>query len=86
MKWNQARENYPNKWILFEATQAYSKDNKRVIEEFSVINIFESGREALKEYSKKHKEDKTREMYVYNTQNKDLIIEERNWVGVRKHG
>lgn len=86
LKWSEARRNYPNKWLLFEAIEAYSKDGQRVIEDISVINIFDEGRDALKEYSVKHKKDKSREMYVYHTENKELIIEERNWLGVRKYG
>lgn len=67
LKWSEARENYPEKWILFEAIEAYSKDGQRFIEDLSVINVFDEGREALKEYSEKHKKDKSREMYVYHT-------------------
>lgn len=86
MKWSEARENYPNKWLLFEAIEAYSKSGQRVIKDLSVINIFDEGRDALKEYSEKHKKDKSREMYVYHTKNEELIIQERNWIGVRKYG
>ncbi|MCR1898616.1 hypothetical protein NSA47_06375 [Irregularibacter muris] len=86
MKWLEARNIYPDKWLLFEAIEAYSREGKRIIEELSVINVFEDGREALKEYAEKHKKDKSREMYVYYTKNKELTIQERNWIGVRNHG
>ena len=86
MKWKEAVRNYPNKWVLFEAIEACSKDGKRIIEDLSVINSFDDSREALKEYSEMHKRDKSREMYVYHTKNKELIIEERSWIGVRKYG
>lgn len=86
LKWFEARENYPNKWLLFEAIEAYSKGGQRVIKDLSVINVFDEGRDALKEYSEKHKKDKSREMYVYHTKNEELIIQERNWIGVRKYG
>lgn len=86
MKWSEARENYPNKWLLFEAIEAYSIDGQRVVWDISVINAFVEGREALKEYSDKHKKEKSREMYVYHTKNEKLIIEERNWIGVRRRG
>ena len=86
LKWSEATKNYPDKWLLFEAIEAYSKEGKRIIEDISVINVFDEGRDALKEYSEKHKKDKSREMYVYHTKNKELIIEERNWIGVRKYG
>lgn len=86
MKWSEARKNYPNKWLLFEAIEAYSKDGQRVIEDISVINIFDEGRDALKDYAEKHKRDKNREMYVYHTKNKELKVGERTWIGVRKYG
>lgn len=86
LKWSEAIKVYPNKWLLFEAIEAHSNEGYRVIEEISVINVFDEGRNALEEYSEKHKKDKSREMYVYHTKNKDLIVEERNWIGVRKHG
>ena len=86
MKWSEARKNYPDKWLLFEAIEAYSKDGQRIIEDISIINVFDEGRDALKEYAEKHKKDKNREMYVYHTKNIELIIEERSWIGVRKYG
>lgn len=86
MRWNEARKEYPNKWLLFEAIEARSEGDRRVVEELSVINIYDNGKEALKEYAEKHKKDKSREMYVYNTKNEQLLIEERNWIGVRKNG
>ena len=85
MKWKDARSIYTNKWILFEAIEAYSKDGKRIVQDLSVINSYQEGKEALKEYAEKHKKDKSREMYVYHTKNEKLYIEERAWIGVRKN-
>lgn len=86
MKWSEARNIYPNKWLLFEAIDAYWSEGKRIVKELSIINVYDEGKEALKEYSDKHKKDKAREMYVYHTKNEDLYIEERNWIWVRKNG
>ena len=60
LKWSDAGESYPNKWLLIEAIEAYSKDGQRVVEELSIINIFDEGKDALKEYSEKHKKEKNR--------------------------
>lgn len=81
MKWSEARENHPDKWLLFEAVEVYSLEGQRIIEDLSVIGVFDEGRDALNEYSIKHKKDKKREMYVYHTKNEDLTIEERSWIG-----
>jgi hypothetical protein len=48
--------------FLFEAIEAYSKDGKRIVQDLSVINSYQEGKEALKEYSEKHKKDKSREI------------------------
>lgn len=80
MNWNEARKVYPNKWLLFEAIESRSEEGKRIIDEFSVINVYDNGQEALKEYSEKHKKDKSREMYVYHTKHESLLIEERNLI------
>lgn len=86
MIWEEARNLYVNKWILIEAIDAYSQEGKRIVKELSVINAYDEGKEALKEYAEKHKKDKSREMYVYHTKNEELFIEERTWIGVRKNG
>lgn len=70
--------------MLFEAIEAYSKGGQRMIEDISVINVFDEGRDALMEYAIKHKRDKSREMYVYHTKNEELKIGERNLLGSRK--
>ena len=85
MKWTEARKTYPDKWLLFEAMEAHSENGKRIVEELAVINVYDDVRKALEDYAEKHKKDKTREMYVYNTKNEKLLIEERNWIGVRKN-
>lgn len=82
MKWTEARKIYPDKWLLFEAIEAYSENGKRIVDELSVINVYDDGRKALEDYAEKHKRYKTREMYVYNTKNEKLLIEEKNRFGV----
>lgn len=86
MKWNDVSKLYKDKWILFEAIEAYSKDGMRIVEDMAVINVYEKGNDALKEYAKTHKKEKNRELYVYNTGNEELTIEERTWIGARKNG
>lgn len=86
MRWSDVRENYKNKWIVFESLKAKSEEGKRIVEDLAVIAAFDNGSEALKNYSLWHKKDKSKEMYVYNTANESLDIEERVWVGVRSNG
>ena len=86
MKWTDARKTHPNKWILLEVIEGYSDNGKRIVEEFSIINVYDEGKDALKDYTKSHIKDKTKELYVYHTKNEELSIVERNWIGVRKNG
>ncbi|MGL5576133.1 MAG: hypothetical protein ACRDCW_11380 [Sarcina sp.] len=86
MKWKEIRNNYTNKWVLVEALKATSVEGMRVIDDMSVIGVYENGNDALKNYAIRHKADKTKEMYVYNTSKETLDIEERLWIGVRSNG
>lgn len=83
MKWSEARTLHPGKWLLFEAVGAYSKDDKRIVEELFVINTFDEGKDAMAEYAGQHRKDQGREMYVYHTSKEKLEILERRWIGVR---
>lgn len=82
MKWSEVRDRYPNQWILFEALEAESKDGHRIIKDIAVINCYDNGQKALKEYADKHKKDKSREMYVYHTKHRELEVKERTGMPV----
>ena len=86
MTWKSVRDLYKDKWVLIEAIKANSDNGKRIVEDIAVIGVFDKGNEALKDYRNRHKEDKTKELYVCNTVNEELTIEERAWIGVRKNG
>lgn len=86
MKWTDVRKIYKDTWVLFEALEAYSENGKRIIDDLAIINSFNNGQEALKDYAKRHKQDKGKEMYVYHTKHENLNIEQRAWIGVRVNG
>ncbi|MGL5692889.1 MAG: hypothetical protein ACRCXA_02340 [Peptostreptococcaceae bacterium] len=85
MKWTDVKKEYPNKWVLIKAINARTENGLRLVEELEVLNSFENGQEALKEYSIKHKLNKSDEMYVYHSSKDNLEISERVWMGVRKN-
>ncbi len=84
MQWKQIREKYPNKWILVEAIKAHTESNKRIIEQLTVIDSYIDVSEALCFYKQLHKKTPDREYYVVHTDNDNLEIYERKWVGIRK--
>ena len=83
MNWQSIREHYPNQWILLEAIEAYSDEEKRIINKGAVVNFFKDSREALAEYKELHKGSPARELYVVHTSKKELEILERKWLGIR---
>lgn len=82
-EWEQVRNQYPQKWLLIEAVKAHSDSGKRVLEYIAVIDVFSDSAEAMKCYSKFHKESPQRELYVFHTDRKELDISERRWLGIR---
>jgi hypothetical protein len=84
MTWEEARAKDPNhQWLLFDAVQAHSEKDKRIVEQLEVIGTFLDSTLALKAYNKLHREAPDREMYVFHTSRELLEIGERHWIGVR---
>ncbi len=83
MKWNEIRERFPSQWLLVEALQAHSTENKRIIEKLTVIDIYPDSDIAMQDYQKLHSESPQRELYVLHTDREKLDIKERRWAGLR---
>ncbi len=83
MKWSEARDKYPDTWILFEAVEAHSEDGNREIDDISILNTFDDSSKATKRYREIHKKAPQRELYVAHTQKEKLEIKERKWLGIR---
>lgn len=84
MKWNEVRSQFPNRCVLVESLKAKSENSERVIEEMSVIDDFDNGNSAWKAYKKIHKEDQSRELYIFHTNNEQVKVLEQSYVGVRQ--
>lgn len=37
MRWEEVREKFPNEWVVFEATDAYSQNGFRCMDEVTII-------------------------------------------------
>jgi hypothetical protein len=57
LKWSEARTVHKDKWLLFEAINAYSRDGQRIVEEISIFNAFDDGKVTLAEYAAQHKRE-----------------------------
>jgi hypothetical protein len=84
MQWSEVKEQFPSQWVLVEAIAAASKDNKRIVEQLSVVDTFsDDGNQAMLKYVELHKQFKNREFYVVHTSREQLDIQEQVWIGVR---
>jgi hypothetical protein len=83
MKWSEVRQHFPNRCVLVEALQSETIGNKRIVEEMSVIDDFESGNAAWKMYKQLHGENQTRELYIFHTNNEEIKVIEQPYIGVR---
>ncbi len=83
MQWNQIRKQYLNKWVVIEAVKAHSIASKRMLDDISVLDVFDNSTTAMHNYSERHRDAPQRELLVVHTSREALDIEERHWVGVR---
>lgn len=79
MKWLEVREMHPNKFIKFEVLDFHVVDNKRYVDELSVIKVISDNIEAMKEFSE-CKEGQ----FVYSTKNDELVIDVIKHIGIRR--
>jgi hypothetical protein len=84
MTWQQVRHQYPQQWLLLEAIKAHSSNDKRIIEEFGVLNTFIDSQDAMRSYLELHRQMPNRELYVLHTNRETVDITERVYVGIRQ--
>lgn len=84
MKWHEVREHFPDEWVLVEAIQAHSKENRRIADDLSVINTFPDGMTGFQAYRELHRQEPFREFYVVHTSREELDIRERIRLGIRR--
>ncbi len=83
MQWTEIRQHYPQQWLLIEAIQAHSEQNKRILDDISVVGVYADSAEAMKAYLHRHRQTPDREFYVCSTNRPTLDITERHWLGIR---
>jgi hypothetical protein len=49
MIWSEVRQAYPNRWLIIEAVEAYTLDERRILDKIAVMeacrdNVFRAGR------------------------------------------
>ena len=84
MKWTDVRQHFPHQWLLVEATEAHTSEDRRIVEDLAVVECFPSGESAMQGYSQLHRREPQRELYVLHTDREQLEITELNWLGLRE--
>ncbi len=84
MQWTEIRKIYPDQWLVVEALAAHTEEAQRLLDEIAVVEVCQSGDEALQRYRKLHLEHPAREFYFVHTDRETLDIGERHWLGIRR--
>ncbi|WP_138417319.1 hypothetical protein [Aquibacillus sediminis] len=84
MLWGEVRKAYPDKWVVFEAIEAHSDSNYRIVDEIAVIDSFDDSMDAFRRHNELQKKKTNRELYFFHTSREDLDIYEKKWTGLRK--
>lgn len=90
MTWNEIRCAFLDQWLLIEALDAHSENGFRLMDDIAVVGTFENSADAMREYRKLHKTDRSCEYYVVHTSRENLVVKERiipmsRWYKFRRH-
>lgn len=83
MNWQDIRSTHPNRWLLVEALRAHSEAQRRLLDDLVVLDAYDDSAVALRDYARFHRQRPDRELYVLHTSQREPIIEERRWLGIR---
>lgn len=83
MRWPEVRAAHPDQWLVIEALDAHSENDRRVLDRIAVIDICADGRTTMKRYGELRRQHPHREFCFVHTSMVELKIEERLWLGIR---
>jgi hypothetical protein len=76
MNWQKIRQQYPHRWLVVEAFDAYTEGAQRVTDHLEVLGEFgDDSKAAWRHYLQVHHEDKRREFFILHTDRAVLNIE-----------
>jgi len=75
MNWQDIRVLYPDRWLLVEALDAFTKNGRRVVSAIHVHGDYgDNWNRAWEQYKELHQIDNQREYYVLHTSREALDI------------
>jgi hypothetical protein len=84
MKWVEIRAKYPNQWLIIEALEAHTENQRRLLDQIAIVQLCADSAIALQEYRRLHQVYPQREFYYVHTARETLDIRERQWLGIRR--
>jgi len=85
MRWSDIRKAYPDQWLIIEALQAHTENNRRMLDNIAVTETCKDGASAMRSYRRLHRQYPSREFYFVHTNRQELQIKERRWAGIRSN-
>ena len=79
MKWQEVRELFPNKFVVFKILESHVIGNKEYVDDVAVIKAISAGKEAMKEFI-----DCKPGQLVYSTKKEEVIIKLVENIGIRR--
>jgi hypothetical protein len=83
MTWDEVRRSQPNRWVVIEVLQAYTDMKRRIVEDISVVGVFDESPDAMQRYKALHQQFPLREYLIFHTSREVLDVEVRFWNGIR---
>jgi hypothetical protein len=76
MTWEAIRQQYPHRWLLVEAIDAYTEGTKQVVQDLLLIDVFgsEVDDNTWDHYICIRQPNMAREYYLFHTDNETLDI------------
>ena len=85
MIWSEVRQAYPNRWLIIEAVEARTLDERRILDKIAVMEVCRDNAEVMQAYERWHQAYPQREFYFVHTGREELEIRERRWLGIRRN-
>ena len=85
MIWSEVRQTYPNRWLIIEAVEARTIDERRILDKIAVLEMCRDNAEVMQAYERWHQAYPQREFYFAHTGREELDIRERRWLGIRRN-
>ena len=84
MKWQEARQKYPDQWLLLEAIEPTTTEDEWRVDKLSVIAEYDDGSTAFKAYGRLQAKHPERHLFIFHTSRPKIEIGVRRSVGLRR--